>query len=339
MSTRADFYLGRGRKSVYLGSVGHDAGYPELQHYFEGVKTPEAFRAALKNVFADFGEISADYGWPWAWKTSDTTDTVICLHDGRVWHKHWSRRWAPLDRPNRPSRARCRFPDMTRGLDSPEGRLRRRIALMGGSFRVRANEDVLGPLLVRTAYALTRFWMHAFVGADGRVYTLEPFENSRWTLHDVLEVACGHPQELKELVAARRLKEPSPVWELLEWACENRWLTWLGREDGERLPLTPEQPTYFALPVPDSVPRDTLPRELSYKLIDPQLYARGSALLEAAHQVLPFVFGYAVLHELGFMKGKHLADEELQKHAFLADGSTRENRLLARKYAQNIFWE
>lgn len=70
MGTRADFYIGRGKDSTWVGSVSHD-GYPEgildvlnsytEKDFLENIKTLETY-------------IDPSQGWPWPWKTSKTSD-------------------------------------------------------------------------------------------------------------------------------------------------------------------------------------------------------------------------------------------------------------------------
>lgn len=338
MSTRADFYIGRGPRSAqYVGSISHDAWPDTMQPYFAGVTTGAQFREALEKVFSEYGAIRPEFGWPWPWKDSATTDTVICLHDNQVWAKHYSGYWAPLARFNRPSRVKTRFPDMTRGAsDSAEGRLRRRIAINGG-FQVRTDQDVLSALLVRVAYSLTRFWAHAHTAADGQVLALEPSDDSCWALRDALEALVADPDGIRQLVAARQKVDPSDAWELLEWALGARWVTWM--PESVLVPYSYELPMYFAQPTPTRIPREQLPDgDIAFKKVDLQLYAQGIAHLEKVWTIGRFVYGNALAAEMNRLSDKRITENELLTVPCLADGGTAENRQLAREHAGRTFW-
>lgn len=92
MGTRADFYLRRGKEPLaigdWLGSIAFD-GYPEgIPKDVLQAKNPEAFLAALE-TFAkecDHWTSPAD-GWPWPWKTSETTDYAYVFSNSRVTYR------------------------------------------------------------------------------------------------------------------------------------------------------------------------------------------------------------------------------------------------------------
>ena len=70
MGTRADFYIGKGKDSRWVGSVSHDG-------YANGVA--EVLRATCEEDFLEAIReletyIDPSQGWPWPWKTSKTTD-------------------------------------------------------------------------------------------------------------------------------------------------------------------------------------------------------------------------------------------------------------------------
>lgn len=87
MGTRADFYIGKGLKSEWLGSIAWD-GYPE-PYEKKGMWEPcdeEAWRERI-HKFAKMRDdwTSPDMGWPWPWNTSATTDYAYTWKDGLVW--------------------------------------------------------------------------------------------------------------------------------------------------------------------------------------------------------------------------------------------------------------
>lgn len=90
MGTRADFYLGRGPSSEWLGSIAFDGLW-----IFEnddgrrvlGAGTEADYRAAVSCFLAarDHASIAGVHGWPWPWPSSDTSDCAYAFDDGRVW--------------------------------------------------------------------------------------------------------------------------------------------------------------------------------------------------------------------------------------------------------------
>ena len=66
MGTRADFYIGRGEKAQWMGSIGWD-GYPEaIDDELLNATTPETFLAALTAFWEKRNDVTRpDQGWPW----------------------------------------------------------------------------------------------------------------------------------------------------------------------------------------------------------------------------------------------------------------------------------
>ena len=108
MGTRADFYIGRGEKAEWLGSIAWD-GYsidecdPKdlstndiekktesyWEHAIKAAKTETEYREAVTNFCTkrDDGTLPAD-GWPWPWDDSNTTDYAYAFDDGKSLVKH-----------------------------------------------------------------------------------------------------------------------------------------------------------------------------------------------------------------------------------------------------------
>ena len=102
MGTRADFYIGRGEKAEWLGSIAYD-GYPDGQvsmKAFAKVKTVKAMRALVASVKAranDFTDPSQ--GWPWPWEDSQTTDYAYAFDKGKVWGSGFGGKWFDAGKP------------------------------------------------------------------------------------------------------------------------------------------------------------------------------------------------------------------------------------------------
>jgi hypothetical protein len=86
MGTRADFYVGKGEKAEWLGSIAWD-GYPEgINKGVLNARTERGFRQALKNFFSERDDVSKpETGWPWPWEDSQTTDYAYAFDAGKVW--------------------------------------------------------------------------------------------------------------------------------------------------------------------------------------------------------------------------------------------------------------
>jgi hypothetical protein len=95
MGTRADFYVGRGPRAEWIGSIAWD-GYPPGiqpagaewlpgQHLFEA-ETEAEYRLRVAHFFEDRTDVTLpEQGWPWPWDNSETTDYAYAFDDGRVW--------------------------------------------------------------------------------------------------------------------------------------------------------------------------------------------------------------------------------------------------------------
>lgn len=336
MGKRADFYLGRGMASRYAGSLTHDADPAELQNYFEGVRSEPEFLVAVAETFKHYDYVRPEFGWPWPWKDSNATDTAICFYEGRVWSRHWSGRWAPLARYNRPGRVKARFPSMTRQPNTPESRLRERIFRSSAVSCPLGTNDVLAVMLVRTAFALTRFWMHVHESGE-QVFRLEPSDHSRWLLRRVLEVLAADPGGIEELVARRQLTEPSPAWGLLLWALGANKEVW--SEEDVLVPYDCKQSMYFGLPAPGHIPLEQLSTgSINFKVVNKVLYQEGQRHLEQVWLAGKFVYPNAALAEFAVLTGKSFKPEKLAEFSFFADASTAENRALVRNKLGQWFW-
>lgn len=86
MGTRADFYVGAGRKAEWLGSVAYD-GY-EWERKGSSLLTASS-EATFRDVVAlilssrPYSTRPED-GWPWPWETSATTDYVYWWNCGKA---------------------------------------------------------------------------------------------------------------------------------------------------------------------------------------------------------------------------------------------------------------
>lgn len=128
MGTRADFYVGRGEKAEWLGSIGWDGcpdgiepentNWDDGKHLFDATTEAE-FRERLEQFFDGRDDVSrpAD-GWPWPWNDSGTTDYAYAFDGGKVWGTFsdfwWPANEEPDSEDSRPKGASyVSFPDMS----------------------------------------------------------------------------------------------------------------------------------------------------------------------------------------------------------------------------------
>lgn len=118
MGTRADFYLGRGYESVWLGSMKWD-GYPQgIPENILIATEKDAFRDSVRAYLEGRGDgILAEQGWPWPWSDSQSTGYVYAFDTDKVWASFYGSSWwePPLDEPDhRTLTAKAaKFPDMS----------------------------------------------------------------------------------------------------------------------------------------------------------------------------------------------------------------------------------
>lgn len=118
MGTRADFYVGRGERAEWLGSIAWDgypsgitittgevervapgiafklgAEFPEGKHLFDASTEPE-FRERLSEFFKHRDDVTLpDMGWPWPWDDSRTTDYAYAFDGDAVWVSSFGNSW------------------------------------------------------------------------------------------------------------------------------------------------------------------------------------------------------------------------------------------------------
>ncbi len=125
MGTRADFYVGKGKDAVWIGSIAWDGYRDGIDGEILIAKTEQEFRDATAQFFSNREDVTEPpAGWPWPWKTSATTDCSYWFFDGKVWDANGSPDvYIPCDQlpPNEyPSSQKTlatyeqiEFPDMT----------------------------------------------------------------------------------------------------------------------------------------------------------------------------------------------------------------------------------
>ncbi len=118
MGTRADFYIGRGPKAEWIGSIAYD-GYPDGiipkseerepwpgdykdepwptgEHLFDS-KTADEFRSRLERYFMRRHDVTLpEQGWPWPWNNSNTSDFAYAFDDGKVYVTCFGHGWSEI---------------------------------------------------------------------------------------------------------------------------------------------------------------------------------------------------------------------------------------------------
>lgn len=348
MGTRCDFYRGRGEAACYLGSIGHDAFVEEMAEYFAGVTTWEAFEAVLARVFADYGEIPAANGWPWPWRDSHTTDTVVAFDEGQVWTEHHSGFWSPLADYDVPTPVRCVHPDMVQAEEAtPSGRLRRALR-HSGRLALGPQTDVMSWVLCRAAYLLARVGLHV-VEREGACLVLARHWERNRSASDLYALGTALrtcPEEL-ELLLAEKAAAPDDVdWGLLRWLSQTggSWSTVT-----EPPTTAPELPLYFGYPPTPEVLVHYQGPWPYLRLVEGESFTEGRRRLDLVLDRLPVLYVKAVIHELYDTGGLPVSLEEaeawvespqagLDGLSLAAASETAAGREQARQWAAQLFY-
>lgn len=96
MGTRADFYIGRGEKAEWIGSIAWD-GNPEGSRCAPALHSTSesAFKKRVAELARNKNDVTfpPDDPWPWPWQTSATTDYAYAWDDGAVYVSCFGRAW------------------------------------------------------------------------------------------------------------------------------------------------------------------------------------------------------------------------------------------------------
>jgi hypothetical protein len=88
MGTRADFYIGRGEKAEWLGSIAWDGSPEGIADKILSASSEGGFVAEVEAFFEGREDATLpNEGWPWPWNDSKTTDYAYCF-DGSSVHAY-----------------------------------------------------------------------------------------------------------------------------------------------------------------------------------------------------------------------------------------------------------
>ena len=122
MGTRADFYVGKGEDSEWLGSIAWDGdlyGIPD--EILDAFEETDYRREVVKFLKGRDDGTFPEQGWPWPWKDSHTTDCAYTFFKGNVWASSFGHGWGLVKKlkniPDPDDREKfctepCIFPDM-----------------------------------------------------------------------------------------------------------------------------------------------------------------------------------------------------------------------------------
>lgn len=92
MSSKIDFYDGRGSTAKWLGSLQDDCTPEQLLTYPAGHRAltatdPITFTDAVTTLIEHWPSMAyhPENGWPWPWPDSHLTDWICAFDHGRVW--------------------------------------------------------------------------------------------------------------------------------------------------------------------------------------------------------------------------------------------------------------
>jgi len=132
MASKADFYVGRGPRAEWLGSVGWDGKPVAIPASLRGADDEETYRTEVAKLLKDREDaVTPDQGWPWQWDDSSGTNYAYALDKGCVKASCYGSSWwdAVKPEPDHTTLRRkvARFPDMAmrRKLSTARGNRKR----------------------------------------------------------------------------------------------------------------------------------------------------------------------------------------------------------------------
>ncbi len=113
MGTRADFYVGKGKRMEWLGSVAWDAYPSGIPKELRTSKSLAKYKEAVAHFLANRDDATLPkMGWPWPWDSSHTTDYAYTFSGGRVWASGFGARWFRATRKREFQTGKVWFPNM-----------------------------------------------------------------------------------------------------------------------------------------------------------------------------------------------------------------------------------
>jgi hypothetical protein len=128
MASKADFYVGRGPRAEWLGSVGWDGLPAGIPDDIREAEAEGSYREAVTKFLKGRGDaVLPEQGWPWPWDDSSGTNYSYAFKRGQVWASCYGSSWWKAERPEPDHttlrRKVARFPDMAlhRKMDTEKG--------------------------------------------------------------------------------------------------------------------------------------------------------------------------------------------------------------------------
>ena len=127
MGTYADFYVGRGPKARWVGSINSDGQPENVPKEIRRASTAREFRAAVRFRLRKMSQsllggaaIAGKDAWPHSWTNSAMSDFAYAFDRGLVYVSHFKNPWVPIaDLRRRPragdDAAAVVCPEMTSG--------------------------------------------------------------------------------------------------------------------------------------------------------------------------------------------------------------------------------
>jgi len=118
VGTKADFYVGKGVESEWLGSIAWDGKPIAVPLSIRQTEDEDTYRDEVTSFLSKRGDgILASQGWPWAWTSSHGTNYSYAYDDNCVWVCCYGSSWwkATADEPDHITLTRkaAVFPDMS----------------------------------------------------------------------------------------------------------------------------------------------------------------------------------------------------------------------------------
>jgi hypothetical protein len=101
MCFRADFYLGRGKRALWLGSLREHGAPVHLRYALKRCNDQRAFYAAALELVTSIPDgVPREQGWPWSYPDSSQTDYTYAFDDGQLFVSCYGSPFVPVSALN-----------------------------------------------------------------------------------------------------------------------------------------------------------------------------------------------------------------------------------------------
>jgi len=96
MGIRADFWVGRGEKAEWLGSIEEQGNPTRMTALLIATESEKAYRTAVTSLLNARKDATFPHmGYPWTWSDPKLTDWAYAFEGGYVYISHFGDFWEP----------------------------------------------------------------------------------------------------------------------------------------------------------------------------------------------------------------------------------------------------